>query len=208
MKRSYSFIKGGAVSLLISSMVLFMGCAVKVMPDNIPSVKGAQTTSFSGVSLALVNAEKDASSYDIPTDKGQKLGFIGNRRVWSKKLIDNLSGELAKRGAYVGPKAPLQLSISLPEITLIENDELYQFKVVVAVSSKGWTKKYEANAESRLAFFESADTMASRVAGRALAEAIKTMLSDADFLTRVGKNKTRRLQLGSAHSIDMHHFFP
>lgn len=198
MKRSYFFIKGGAVSLLLSSMVLLMGCAVRVMPDNVPSVKGVQTTSFSGVSLALINAEKDSSSYDIPTDKGQKLGFIGDRRVWSKKLIDNLSGELAMRGAYIGPKAPLRLSISLPEITLIEHDDLYQFKIVVAVSSKGWTKKYKANAESRLAFFESADTMASRVAGQALAEAIKVIMGDADFLTRVGKNKARRLQLGKA----------
>ncbi len=198
MKRSYSIIKGGAVSLLLSSMVLLMGCAVRAMPDNVPLVKGVQTTSFSGVSLTLVNVEKDSSSYDIPTDKGQKLGFIGNRRVWSKQLVDNLSGELAKRGAYVGPKALLRLSISLPEITLIEHDDLYQFKVTVAVSSKGWTKKYEANAESRLAFFESADTMASRVAGQALAEAIKVILGDADFLTRVGKNKARRLQLGRA----------
>ena len=198
MKRSCSIIKGVAVSLLLSSMILLAGCAVRAMPDSVPSVKGVQMMSFSGVSLALVNAEKNASSYDIPTDKGQKLGFIGNRQVWSKKLIENLSGELAKRGASVAAKAPLRMAISLPEITLIEHDQLYQFKVVVAVSSKGWKKKYEANAESRLAFFESVDTMASRVAGHALSAAIKTILGDAEFLTQVGKNKTRRIQLGSA----------
>jgi uncharacterized lipoprotein YajG len=199
MKKSYSFIKDDAISLLISSMFLIMGCAVKAVPDNVPSVRGVHTMSFSGVSLALVNAEKHSSSYDIPTDKGQKLGFIGNRRLWSKQLIDNLSGELAKRGARIGPKAPLRLFISVPEITLLQHDGLYQFKVTVAVSSKGWKKKYVANAGSRLAFFESADTMASRVAGNALAEAIKTIMADGDFLTRVGKNKVRRLQLGRSY---------
>lgn len=197
MKRSSSSIKEGALSLLIGSMVLLMSCTVKVMPDNVPSVRGARTKSFAGVALAIVNAEKDASNYDIPTDKGQKLGFVGNRRAWSKKLIENLAGELAKRGAHVAPKAPMKLAVSVPEITLIEHNELYQFKVMVAISSMGWTKKYEARAESRLAFFESADAMASRVAGRALAEAIKAILRDADFQTRVGKNKAPRVLLGA-----------
>ena len=126
MKRSYSysFVKKGALALVLGGVVLLSGCAVKVMPENVPSVRGARTKSFAGVAVAIVNAERDASSYDIPTDKGQKLGFIGNRQVWSRKLVDNLSGELARRGARVAPRAPMKLAVSLPEITLIEHDQL------------------------------------------------------------------------------------
>jgi hypothetical protein len=190
MKKSLFAFKGYAAPLLISTLVFLMSCSVTAMPDKVPLVKGVETVSFAGVSLAIENAEQDSLNYDIPTDRGTRLGFIGNRKAWSKKLIDTLAGELAKRGASIAPQAPLKLAVSLPEIVLIQNKDLYQFKVTVAVSSRGWTKKYEASAESSLAFFESADTMASRVAGQALMTATKAMLADAEFRSQVRAKNT------------------
>jgi hypothetical protein len=192
MKKS-SFLENGVVFLLMAGAALLvaMACSVKVMPDPVPSVKGVQTASFSGVALAIHNVERDASNYDILTDKGVKLGFIGNRQLWLRKLIDSLSGELARRGALIAPKAPVKITIALPDITLIESRGVYQIRVQVAVASRGWSKKYEGTAESRLAFFESADTMASRTAGWALANVVKSILADDEFQNQVGRQSRR-----------------
>lgn len=81
MTRPYSFIKVATLSLLISSMALLMGCAVKAMPDNVSLGERCSNNVFFRRFIGPLNAEEDSSSYDIPTDKGQKLGFIGNRRV-------------------------------------------------------------------------------------------------------------------------------
>jgi tRNA A37 threonylcarbamoyladenosine synthetase subunit TsaC/SUA5/YrdC len=132
------------MAALLCSAVIVGGCSYTAMPKNVPTMTGTETMSLSGVSVIVTNAEKDTTEYKILTDGKDDSGFRANREAWSRKLVETLARELARRGA-VRSNAPVKLSIALPEITFIESKTEYQFKVKVVVSSsKGGQKRMRA----------------------------------------------------------------
>ncbi len=190
MRQMYLRMKRSVAAIAVSSAVLLAGCSMVVTPKYVPPIKGYDTVSFSGLSVIVTNAEKDSTEYQIPNDKGQKLGIVTNRQAWSGKIVEGLASELARRGARVRADAPLALSIALPEITFLQTKNRYQFKIKVTVSSsRGWSKNYEALAETGSGVFESLDAMANRLAGLSVEEALKTMLGDAEFLAQLASKK-------------------
>ncbi len=190
MNQTYLRMRQSGAVIAVVSAVLLAGCSMVVTPNYVPPIKGYDTVSFSGLSVIVANAEKDSSAYQIPNEKGQKLGIVANRQAWSGKIVEGLASELARRGARVRADAPLTLSIALPEITFIQTKNRYQFKIKVAVtSSTGWSKNYEAMAETGSGVFESLDAMANRLAGLAVEDALKAMLGDAEFLAQLASKK-------------------
>ena len=176
----------GALASLICSAVLLAGCSITVMPNRVPPVKGYEELSLTEASLIITNAEKDSAEYAIQNEKGTKTGLLANRQRWSKRLVEALASELAKRGAQVRINAPLTLNIALPRITFSQFKNLYQFKATVtATLSTGWSRNYEGIAETGLNAFESVTAMADRLAGQALTNAVKAMLRDEDFLAHL-----------------------
>ncbi len=190
MKKRDHVVQRGAVAAVICSVALLAGCSITVVPDNVPPIKEFETMSLAGVFCIITNAEHDSSEYMILNDKGEKTGIRANRQVWSKRFVVALASELAKRGAQVRINAPLTLDAALREITFTQIGNLNQFIVKVAVtSSAGWSGNYEGIAESDLSAFESMAAMADRLAGQALAEAVKAMLRDEDFIAQL-RNKS------------------
>ncbi|HTG02271.1 MAG TPA: hypothetical protein VK654_16945 [Nitrospirota bacterium] len=167
---------------------LAVSCTVAVKPGVVPGVKGINNVSLKGVSLIVVNGEKDALPFEIPNEKGQKIGITANKQAWTGKLVEALSGELAKRGAQIRSKAPLQLTLAIPEIVFSMPGNSYQFTVKVAASSsKGWSKNFEGTGQTTSGLLESTTALTDRLAGLALSEAVKAMLSDADFLKQLNQ---------------------
>jgi len=170
----------------VVAVMLLCACSYTAMPGPVPLVKGIDGLSLAGVSLIVTCAEKDASPYDILTDKGDSSGFQADRQAWSRKLVEALASELARRGAQIKSSAPLTLGVALPEIIMVQTRERWEFKVKVALSSStGWSKNYEGTAGASLDSVGSAAAEADRLAGQALAEAVKAMLSDAAFLAQI-----------------------
>ncbi len=186
MKSFYSVLRRSAALIISAGLVL--SCSVAVKPGNVPMVKGIDKVSLKGVSLIVVNAEKDSSQFEIPNEKGQKLGIMANRQAWTGKLVEALSGELAKRGAQIRAKAPLQFNIAIQDIVFGMADNSYKFTVKVSVkSSRGWSKTYDGVAESGTGLLESTTSLTERLSGQALAEAIKAMLADGEFLKQLNQ---------------------
>ena len=186
MNERYSTIHLGTYAALIFSFVLIPGCGVSIRPDNIPVLQGYENVSLTGASLLVTNTEQDSSEFVIRNDSGAKSGITANRYAWSKMFVEALAGELARRGAQVRINAPLTLSIAVPGIIFNQFGNLYQFRVVVAAaSSTGWSRDYEGIAEAGLKGFESRTVMFDRLAGEALAEAVKSMLRDDEFLMQL-----------------------
>lgn len=183
-------IKRGAVAALICSVALLAGCSYTAMPKNVPAIMGYEMVSLTEVSVIVTNAEKDSAEHKILTEGKEDSGFRANRQAWSKKLVEALARELARRGAQVRSNALLTLGLALPEITFIETKMDYQFKVKVVVSSStGWSKTYEGIAGTSRYRAVSMTTEADRLAGEALAEAVKAMLGDAEFLAQLSRRK-------------------
>ena len=180
----------GAVAALLYSVVILTGCSYTAMPKNVPVITGSETMSLSGVSVVVTNAEKDSTEYKIHTNGKDDSGFRANREAWSRKLVEALARELARRGAQVRSNAPVKLSLALPEITFIESKTDYQFKVMASVSlSKKWSKAYEGTAGTSRYKAASMAAEADQLAGDALAEAVKSMLGDAEFLAQLPGKK-------------------
>jgi uncharacterized lipoprotein YajG len=170
------------------------GCSITVMPKNVPSSAGTDAISLTDAVVIVSNAEQDTSEYAVRDDKGAKTVIVANRARWSKKLVEAMASELAKRGARVRANANVTLNVSIPEITFNHFGDLFQFKVTAAVSSSsGWSRQYDGIAETSLGAVESASVMTERLAGDALSKVIKAMLRDEDFVAQV------RSQPGSAH---------
>jgi hypothetical protein len=192
MKKICPGIKRGAFAVLILIASLLDGCSYTAMPKNVPPITGYETRSLTGVSVIVTSAEKDSSEYEILTEGKDDSGFRANRQAWSKRLVEALARELARRGARVRSDAPVKLGLALPEITFIETDQLYQFKVAVVVSSSAeWSKTYAGIAETSRYRAVSMTTEADRMAGEALAEAVKAMLDDTEFLAHLGDSAPR-----------------
>jgi uncharacterized lipoprotein YajG len=186
MNPSYSLKVCRAFVVLIMCATLIAGCTYTVNPDAVPPVKGFEEPSLAGITLLVVNEEKNAREYDILDNKGEKQGITANRQAWSNILVESVASELARRGAHVRAKAPLVLGISLPEITFYQHKYSYQFKVkVVASSSLGWTKTYVATAESRSGFFDTFESITDRLSGQVLAESVRVMFNDTAFIAHI-----------------------
>jgi hypothetical protein len=190
MKKMCPDITCGAAAALLCTAIMLSGCSYTAMPKNVPAITGSETMSLSGVSIIVTNAEKDSTVYEIQTSDKYDSGFRANREAWSRKLVEAMARELARRGAQVRSNAPAKLGLALPEITFIESKAEYQFKVKVSVSSsKGWTKTYEGTAGTSRYKAASVAAEADQLAGEALAEAVKAMLGDAEFLAQLpGRN--------------------
>jgi len=185
MKKISPGITYGAITALLCSAVMLAGCSYTAMPKNVPTITGSETMPLSGVSVIVTNAEKDSTEYKVLTDGKNDSGFRANREAWSRKLVETLARELARRGAQVRSNAPVKLSLALPEITFIETKTEYQFKVKVVISSsKGWSKTYEGTAGTSRYRAASMAAEADQLAGEALAEVVKVMLSDSEFLAQ------------------------
>jgi len=190
MKRIRPGISCGAIAALLFGSVMLAGCSYTTMPRNVPAITGLDTVSLSGVFVTIANAEKDFNEYVVLTPEKDDSGFRANRNAWSGKLVESLARELAKRGAQVRSKAPVKLSLSLPEIIFIECKTEYQFSVKVNVSSsKGWSKTYDGTAGMSRYRVANMAAEADPLAGEALAEAVKAMLGDAEFLAQLAEKK-------------------
>jgi uncharacterized lipoprotein YajG len=186
MKRTSVPSTSTALGALIVCIVLLTGCSYHVMPTNASPVKAYESVSLDGCSVIVTTADAGTTDYTILNEKGENTGLVTTRQDWSKKLVEALARELARRGAQVRTSAPLKLGLSVPEIKLFQDGERFRFAVKVTVSSSsGWNKQYYAEAVTVLGNFESVDTMADRLAGQVLSEAVKTMLGDADFIDHV-----------------------
>jgi hypothetical protein len=193
MKMKHTGPGDGAVPALVLSVMLLGGCSIAVLPHTVPSPPGAREASLSGVSLAIANAEKDASERSIPTDTGGASGLKGNREAWSRKLVEALARELAMRGARVSSTAPLTLSVALPEIAAVQTGESFRITVKAAVlSSTGWSKNYEGIGGPGTARAWSISAEADKLAGQALAAAVKAMLDDTEFLAQLSAAKEEK----------------
>lgn len=177
--------------LLVLCLALLAGCSTYAIAPKMPApVKGFDGLSLSAVSLLVVNAEKDASEQDILTPSKGRTGLRGNRQVWAKRLVESLSRELAVRGARVRSDAPVVLSITLPEITFSESRGSMRFAVRAGVSSSvGWAKEYEGVADSGDRSSGAVQEEADRLAGQALADVVRKMLGDTQFLVRLGSKQ-------------------
>lgn len=184
--------RGGSINkhiaaAVITGALLLSGCVGIVVPDRVPVQKGTRQQNLAGISLAVLSGSRDASPYPILSEKGVDVGFEADRKVWSKKLTEALASELARKGAALRPGASLKLRVAVTGITLVQTGEINQFKVKVsASSSRGWAKDYEVSAEATAGFFESLDSMTKRLASLSVAEVVKVMLDDGDFLAQLG----------------------
>ncbi len=186
MKKRYLFAYRNTFAAALFCVLLIAGCSLTVKPDTIPTLREYGKVSLSGATLLVTNAEKDSSVYEIRNQSGAKWGITANRFVWSKMLVQALAGEFAWRGAQVQINAPLTLSVAISEIVFNQYGKLCQLRVVVSIlSSTGWSRDYEGIAEARPGAFESMAVLVNRLAGEALAEAIKSLLRDDDFLTQL-----------------------
>jgi uncharacterized lipoprotein YajG len=184
-------------SVIAGALLLLSGCVVTAVPDRVPMQKGVLQQNLAGVSLVVVSGSRDASPYPILTETGVDVGFVGDRRKWSRKLTEALAGELARKGAVLRSTASLKLSVAVTEVTLVQTGEINRFKVKVAAStSRGWAKDYEASSEAQTGVFETVDSMTRRLAGQSLAEVNKAMLNDRDLLAQLGAGVT-----GSGKSV-------
>jgi uncharacterized lipoprotein YajG len=178
----------GALAALICSIALLAGCSYTAMPNNVPRIAGYDELSLKNISVIVKNSEENASTEEILTDQGEPSGFQANRQLWSKRLVESLAAELARRGAMVRSNAPVTLSIALPKITMLQTTNLYEFKVkVLVVSSTGWSKIYEGVAGGDINSVWSVTAAAAQWSGQALAEVIKAMMHDREFLAALGK---------------------
>jgi uncharacterized lipoprotein YajG len=192
MEKIHAAAKKLAVVALFCVTATLAGCSYPVTPKNVPSVRDYEALSLKDASLIVTNAEQDSTVYVLPTETGAKSALRTNRQAQSKLLVEALAGELAKRGARLSSRAPLTLSVSLPQITFIQTKELFQIKVKALISSSaGWSKNYEGIAETSKSGSESVNAMVNRLGGRALADTIKAMLGDAEFLEQLNKKSSK-----------------
>ncbi len=175
-----------AFSFVIAVGLLLQSCSYTVMPRTVPLVRENETASFKGVSVLVVNAGKEAGESAIRTEAGRSSAFKGNKRQWSQKLAESLARELARRGADVRVTAPITFSVAVSEIVFVETRELLEFKAKALLSStSGWTREYKGQASVQTSRIFSLSEEADRLAGRALAEIIKAILSDSDFAAQL-----------------------
>lgn len=171
------------------------GCSYPVMPKRIPAVKASESLSLESVSVIVKSVEKDDTPYSIRTDTGRNSGFTADRKAWSRKLVEVLARELARRGAQVRGDAPVTVSVLLPGITVRETRDRFRVIMEVSISSSsGWSKVYEGAAETSKYGMLSPTKKVERLAGTAMAGAVGVMLNDAEFQGQILGTAGRDLQ--------------
>lgn len=187
-------------AVAVMGALLSGACTVKAIPDRVPMQTDSRQKDLAGVSLAVVNAVRDASPHPILTGTGVDVGFVGDRQLWSRKLSEALAAELARKGASLQANARLRLSVAVTGVTLAQAGEINRFTVKVrASSSRGWSREYEASAEAVTGVFETVDSMTRRLAGSSLAEVNKVMLNDRDLLSHLSSGGTDRLSRSAVY---------
>ncbi len=177
---------GRIAALTIACTMLCTGCMVTAHPDRIPPVRDAGPASLAGIAVVVQSAQQDASPYPILTSAGADVGFVADRKAWSRQTAEALAGELARRGAQLSVTAPLKLGVAVTSITLTQTGGNNQFTVNVRMTaSSGWSKDYQGSAEAATGMFESVDRMSQRLAGIVLAKAIRAMLEDPEFVKQL-----------------------
>jgi len=179
---------GRIAALVISCTMLCTGCVVTAHPDRIPPVRDAGPASFSGTAVLVQSVEQDASPYPILTSTGVDVGFVADRKAWSRQTAEALAGELARRGAQIRTTAPLKLGVAVTSIALPQTGKNNQFTVNVRITaSSGWSKDYQGSAEAVTGMFETVDGMSHRLSGIVLSQAIRAMLEDPEFVGQLRK---------------------
>ncbi len=181
--------RGTTVRLLTLVLILTAtGCAFPpfhIQPKEIPTVEGRDDLALSGTQVSLINAEEDQSDYHILLPNG-RYSSIANRHLWTEKLIEGLRAELGKRDAAINSTASNKLRFSIPEIAQ-ENGAwggAARINVKVAVSSSsGWSKTYGGTAFARKG--TTVRDIIVRASSFALADVVKNMLSDKEFLAQI-----------------------
>jgi uncharacterized lipoprotein YajG len=174
------------LSIVFICAAMLAGCSIAVHPKHVPSSAGAGAPDLTGAIIMVANAEQDSSEYAVRDEKGKSTPVIVNRMKWSRKLVETLASDMAKRGARVRANPKVTLNISIPEITFSQFGELFQFKVTAAVvASTGWSRQYDGIAETTPGVIESSAGMTERLAGDALSKVIRAMLRDEDFVALV-----------------------
>ncbi len=170
------------LAALVLVALITAGCSYTAVPRSVPLLTDARSGSMAGVWVLVVNGERDDSLIPIPADDRKSSYFKANRQLWSRKLVESLAHEFARRGATVRAGAPVTLTVALPDIVFIETRDLYQFKVKAAVvSSRGWSKAYTGIAGVNASSVLSIQSAADRLAGQVLSNIIKEMLADEEF---------------------------
>lgn len=183
MEKIHSVARCVIVYTLAFCVTLFTGCSYTVAPKQVPMISGYETVSLAGISLIVMNAETNSDELAISDDRGADTGLRMNSHEWTKRLVEAMAMELAKRGAQVRSRAPLKLSLALPEVTLSQKGLHFDLTVKAAASSsRGWSKRYEVTAETDIDNFESVSTVAERLSEQAFSEVLKSMLGDVEFV--------------------------
>ncbi len=183
--RTYHWTRLHTAALALTGMVL-AGCTYTVMPKHVPYTKGSVEAILTEASVLVVSAEKNSGESPVLTEQGKKSGLLADRQAWTRKLVEVLAAELARRGAKVRSDAPVTLGLSIPSITFVETRAEYQLSLKVAVtSSTGWSKEYAGSAQEKRYRVVSVDAEADRLAGLALSDAVRAMLNDPELTGQV-----------------------
>jgi len=176
--------------LLLGSLLLASACSYVVIPDEVPALEEAKERTLAGATVAVLNAEPDDADFVIYASS-RHGSFSGSRRKWCEALAAALSSELTKRGATVSTSAPNRLRLAIPEITGHSGWATVGFKVkAVVTGADGWTKSYEGSAAAAAGM--TMGGIASRSAAFALAEIVKAMLADPEFVAKLGVRDATR----------------
>ena len=165
-------------------------CSYVVIPDEAPALEESKELSLAGATVAVLNAEPDDADFVIYVSS-RHGSFSGSRRKWCDALAAALSSELTKRGATVSAEAANRLRLAIPEITGHSGYATVGFKVkAVVTGADGWTKSYEGSAAAAAGM--TMGGIASRSAAFAIAEVVKAMLADPDFVAKLGVRDATR----------------
>ena len=176
-----------AVSLIALAVapLSLLGCTRGVtLPNAVPPLEGYTNLALSGSVLSVASVETDNAEMLI-YHSARHGDFHGNRKLWCETLVTTLSGELSKRGAVILPTAATRLMLTLPEITGRSGYVAISFQAKAVVTSTGrWTKTYvgQASDSTTGTTFE---TRAARAASSTIAELVKAMFADPEFIAQV-----------------------
>jgi hypothetical protein len=172
--------------LLVGASLSFVACSPRgvTLPDAVPPLEGYKDVALSGSVLDVVSVESD--NVDFLIYRSARHGsFHGNRRLWCDTLVATLSGELSQRGANIRPSAANRVMLRLPEISGRSGYMAIGFKATAVVTSTaGWTKTYEGQASSS-EMGTTFETRAARAASSTIAELVKAMLADPEFISQI-----------------------
>jgi hypothetical protein len=172
--------------LVVGASLSLVACSPRgvTLPGAVPPLEGYKDLALSGSVLGVVSVETDTTDFLI-YHSARHGSFHGNRKRWCDTLVGTLSGELSTRGANVLPSAATRLMLRLPEITGRSGYVAIGFQAkAVVTSTAGWTKTYEGQASSS-ELGTSFETRAARAASSTIAELVKAMLADPEFISQV-----------------------